>query len=103
MKSSSLITGTLILLAIYNILYWPGKFLGMFQGFYTEIKSTWYLFIFLELLGIISIFVDLIVRWDSFGHNEKRLRLILTSLFFIAFVTRFGFGFMEDYLTGEIR
>lgn len=77
--------------------------MGVFQGFYSEIKSTWYLFILLELLAIASIFVDLIVRWDKFQANEKRIRLIITSLFFIAFVTRFGFGFMEDYLTGEIR
>ena len=103
MKNSSLIVITLVLLGVYNLLYWPGKFLGIFQGFYHEIKETWYLFIFLELLAIESIFVDLIVRWDSFGHNEKRLRLFLTSLFFIAFITRFGFGFMEDYLTGDVK
>ena len=103
MKNSSLIIITLVLLGIYNILYWPGKFFGVFQTFYTEVKATWYLFIFLELLAIASIFVDLIVRWDTFKHNEKRLRLILTSVFFIAFIARFGFGFMEHYLTGDVK
>jgi ABC-type antimicrobial peptide transport system permease subunit len=103
MKNSSLINLSLGLLVLYNALYWPGKFLGMFAGFYQEIRSSFYMFCFLELLIVASVFVDIIVRFDTFSKSERTVRMLITVLLFIGFILRFGFGFMEDYLGGEVR
>ncbi len=102
-NNTSLITVALAVLGVYNLLYWPAKFFGVFQGFYLAVKDTWFLFILLELLAVTSVFVDTIVRWDKFTHNEKRLRIALTALFSIAFVLRFIIGYMEALMTGAVK
>jgi hypothetical protein len=102
-----IITSTFIALFVYNILYWPSRYLGDYipsflHGFYPAIREYWWLFILFEILAIASLFVDVIVRWDQFTTLSKRIRLVLTSVFTVAFLSRLIFGYMELYLKGEL-
>ena len=102
-NNSGLITITLIALLIYNILYWSAKFLGVMPGFYAGVLSHWKLIMFLEFLAVASAGVDVIVRWDKFGFSERRLRLAITTLFFVSFMTRLLFGIIEMYMRGHVE
>jgi hypothetical protein len=96
-----------LLLAVYNVVYWVGKFFPKFIPAVTEVRTTlvehWGLMMFLELLAVISLFVDIVVRWDEFPKRERNLRLLMTGFFVCAFMARFGFGVMDMYMIGDVQ
>lgn len=92
----------MVLLALYNFFYWISKATSLFQTFHEEVIGHWKLFTFLEFLALASILVDLIVRWDSFKHLEKRVRFGITALMAALFMLKLIFGVMELYMRGGV-
>lgn len=87
---------------IYNFFYWTGK-LGMFIGFHNAVVGHWKLITFLEFLAVASVGVDTIVRYDKFPHREKRMRLFISALLFVLFMTQLIFGVIEMYMRGGVQ
>lgn len=101
-NNSYLITATIALLAIYNLLYWISKSTTLFAGFHAEVVGHWKLITFLEFLALASLLVDLTVRWDGFKHTEKRVRFGITALMAVLFMLKLIFGVMELYMRGGV-
>lgn len=102
-SSSVLINITLIILTVFNVLYWPGKFLDFMPEAYLTLRTNYFLLLVLQFLACASIFVDLVVRFDKFGKSEKILRLILTMIFCGSFVVQVVMSVMELYIQGGIK
>lgn len=101
-NNSYLITATIAVLAIYNLLYWASKTSTFFQGFHKEVIGHWKLITFLEFLALASILVDMIVRWDTFAHTEKRVRFAITAALCILFMLKLVMGVIELYMRGGV-
>jgi len=100
-KKSRLINGTMIVLAIYNLVYWLAPLVKPFGAFRNAIQTQWGLMSFLEFLAVASLIVDITVRWDQFGQQQRRNRLIITFLLAASFFVRLVFGIMSLYIVGE--
>jgi hypothetical protein len=104
----NLISALLVLLVVYNAIYWSGKFFtgivpSFVSGFYNNFKEHWGLLIFLEFLAIASIFVDTIANLDNLYGKQKTIRIILTAIFTLAFGARFLIGMIDIYMGGGVR
>ena len=102
------ITATWILLVVYSLLYWPAKFFrdhlpGFMSDFFQAIVKHWYLITFLEFLAVVSLFVDIVIRWDRMSPRWRKIQLVITCLLVISFVTRVITGMMELLLTGVLK
>lgn len=98
----------LIILGIINILYLPTKFFGehlpsFFTTFYESAKQNWSLLIILELIMIISLFFDIITRYDKIKTPWRTIQLLLTAIFVGTFILKFFMGYMELYIDGKIE
>lgn len=100
-QKSPLINGTMIVLAIYNLAYWLAPVIRPFATFRDAIQTQWGLMSFLEFLAVASLVVDITVRWDQFGLQQRRNRLIITFLLGASFFVRLVFGIMSLYIVGE--
>jgi hypothetical protein len=98
----SLINITLVLLVIYNMLFWASKFKLFWTGFYASIADRWKLIMFLEFLAVASIAVDIIVRFDQIDAKYRKPRFILSALLGLLFMARFIIGTIELFMRGEI-
>lgn len=96
-----------ILLLVYNGIYWTGKFAPSFLDGITSLRlaliAHWGLITFLEFLAVASLFVDLVIKWDTFKPAHRTWRLLLTGLILSAFITRFILGVIDLYMIGEIQ
>ena len=99
----TLINATLVMLVIYNILYWGSKFKWFLEPFYLAITKHWKLIMFFEFLAVASVAVDVIIRFDTFPKESRKQRLIFTALIGFLFMLRFLFGVIELYMRGEVR
>jgi hypothetical protein len=104
----NLISALLVVLVIYNAIYWGGKFFtgdvpSFISGFYNNFKEHWGLLIFLEFLAIASICVDTIANMDNLFGKQKNVRIILAAIFTIAFGARFLIGMIDIYMGGGVR
>ncbi|MCC6601067.1 MAG: hypothetical protein IT223_10390 [Crocinitomicaceae bacterium] len=99
-----LILAVFILLAIFNLFYWPGKFIGnslaVTGSFYSAVKSHLGLFLLLEFLAVASLFVDMIVHFDHLTHRAGKIRFGLTALLFAAFIARLILEVIDMYMKG---
>lgn len=106
-SNKMLIPAVYVLLVVFNVVYWPGKFVTssfpMAAVFYNKIGEHWGLIMFLEFLAIASIFVDLVVRWDEFIGTPKKLRMMITALLFAAFVLQYLLGMIDIFMVGETQ
>jgi len=97
----------IVLLLLFNGIYWTAKFFpGFWPGltsFRTVLLGHWGLLMFLEFLGVVSVFVDMVVRWDGFAPVPKRFRLALSFVLFAFFVARLIHGVIDMYMTGEVQ
>lgn len=106
-NSINIITVLMIVLLFYNLVYWPGKFFPtesprFVLSFYISVKSHWGLMVLLEFLGIASLFVDAISKFDEY-REKSRWRLVGTFLFTCAFIARFLLGMIDVYMGGGVR
>jgi hypothetical protein len=106
-RSDHFVTFAMVALSAFYLIYWPGKILraeaGILFDYFIQIKQHWGTLAFLAFLGVASLFVDLVVRWDAFGLNEKRIRATITALLCIAFVLHILTGILDLYIVGEIK
>jgi hypothetical protein len=103
--SNYLIIVLMVVLSLFYIIYWPGKLMQGRAGFvfdlYLQMRKHIGLLTFLALLGVVSLFVDVIVRWDTFTFRGKRARVIVTAFICMAFVLQLLTTVMDLYLTGQ--
>lgn len=101
-NSSQLINITLGILAVFNLIYWPGKLFGLFGSAYSTIIDHFFLLFLLEFLAVASLFADIIIRWDKFSPTQQKLRFVLTLLFCGSFVIQLILSVMELYIKGSV-
>lgn len=70
---------------------------------YAEIRANWALFMFLNFLGVASITVDHIVKYDKIKKPKRTILSFLTVVLLVAFFTQIVWGMLEIYITGEIN
>jgi len=101
-----LLTVTVVAVILFNLVYWIGKFFPDLISVVTDLRlqllAHWGLFMFLEFLAVISLFVDLIVRWDEFGTRLKG-RLALTGILIAGWVFRMILGVIDLYMIGTVQ
>lgn len=98
---SPVIIITFLLLIVYNVLYWSGKFLHFPDFLYTEVVKHWKLITFFEFLAVASLAVDIIVQFDRFPRREAKVRMAVSAVLGALLVLRFILGVMEMYMRGE--
>jgi hypothetical protein len=102
-----LIPATIVVLFLFNIVYWIGKFRmaswPAAAAMYHSITEHWGLLMFLEFLAISAIFVDLVVQWDKLVGRPLQIRLTVTALLFSAFVAQFLIGMIDLFMAGEMQ
>lgn len=93
----------LILLTLYNVVFFTAKFTGerfeWLNVLFLEFRESSGFFTLLEILGVAGVFVDLVVRYDKLGEDgigRRRLRLILTALLVIAFFFKLFINYIDS-------
>lgn len=99
--ASPLVNSTMVVLAIYNVIYWASPVVGVFQPIIVATQKIWGLMSFLEFLAVAALIIDLTVRWDQFENKQRRMRFIFTFILAASFFVRFVFGILSLYIVGE--
>jgi hypothetical protein len=102
-----LIPFTFIACALFNTYFFVSKFLSETSTFwlnaYAEIRLHWALFMFLNFLGVASVTVDHIVRYDNIKNPKRNFLSVSVVALLVAFFTQIVWGILEIYITGEIN
>lgn len=100
---SLLVTIALISLVIYNLVFAWGKFMPEFlprfnQSILASIQTSVVAFTFLELIGVASVFVDLVGRWEELGKKApmRSLRTLLIGLLLMGFIFKIFINFLDS-------
>ena len=92
---------------LFNVYFYVSKFLSetspFWLGAYAEIRAHWALYMFLNFLGVASITVDHIVKYDKIKKPKRTILSFLTVALLVAFFTQIVWGMLEIYITGEIN
>jgi cation transport ATPase len=104
----NIILGVIVLLVIYNLIYWLSKFFvadvpAFMISLYVEFKDNWNIMVLLEFLAVASIFVDTISNYDSLVRNIRRFRFTAMVLLTAAFIARFIIGMIDLYVGGGLE
>jgi hypothetical protein len=95
------------MLMIFYSLYWPGKLLetppAFFLQFYLGVLAHNGLFFVLTLLGIASVFVDFISRYDEINPKLKRMHLVLVAALVLSFAFQILTSVIDIYITGHVE
>lgn len=105
-KDARLIRLALILLSTYNLLFFWGKFLPDFGSdviipIYLGIQESVGFLTILEILGVASVFVDMIGRYDKLqaqGAAKLRLRIVLIAALGMAFFLKIFMNYLDSAL-----
>jgi len=93
--------------AFFNGYFYVSKFMSETSTFwlnaYAEIRAHWALFMFLNFLGVSSITVDHIVKYDKIKKPKRTILSFFTITLLVAFFTQIVWGMLEIYITGEIN
>jgi len=93
--------------AFFNVYFYLSKFMSETSTFwlnaYAEIRAHWALFMFLNFLGVASLTVDHIVKYDKINKPKRTILSVLTVTLWVAFFTQIVWGMLEIYITGEIN
>lgn len=95
-KGLNLITMTIVLMVLYNIIYLLGEYQpnilrGIIQPVYSSIKSEILIFSILEALGAVSLFVDMIIGWDNREGRVRKVHTWIVILIVLLFLLKFAF------------
>jgi len=100
---SLLLKIALISLIVYNLIFIWGKFFNSFlTGFiapvFNALQASLMAFTLFELIGIISIFVDLMGRWEKLGENKsmRKLRTVLVAVLIMAFIFKGFINYLDS-------
>jgi hypothetical protein len=99
----TLINSTMLLIGLYNIIFWVSRVKYAIPEFYIEIAKHWKLIMFLEFLAVASIAVDTIVRFDIIDAKYRKIRFSLAALIGLLFMAKLILGIIELYMRGEIK
>lgn len=99
----TLINTTMLLIGLYNIIFWISRVKYAVPEFYIAIAKHWKLIMFLEFLAVASIAVDIIVRFDSIEKKYRKIRFFIAALIGILFMAKLILGIIELYMRGEIK
>lgn len=94
---------TITLMIAYNFFYLCGKFIpqfipGIVQPIYEAIRANGFTFTLLEVLGAISLFVDLVGGWDNRHGNARRRQLWVVVILILLFLFKFAIRMFESML-----
>lgn len=102
-----LIPFTYLACTLFNAYFYTSKFLSETSSWwlnaYAEIRAHWALFMFLNFLGVASITVDHIVKYDKVKKPKRTILSLYTVVLLVAFFTQVVWGMLEIYITGEIN
>jgi len=102
-----LIPSAFIACTFFNVYYYVSKFMSETSTFwlnaYAEIRAHWALFMFLNFLGVASVTVDHIVKYDKIKKPKRTILNAYVVLLLVAFFTQIVWGMLEIYITGEIN
>jgi len=92
---------------LINVYFYLSKFLSESNTFwlnaYAEIRAHWALFMFLNFLGVASVAVDHIVKYDKINKPKRTILSLYVVVLLVAFFTQIIWGILEIYITGEIN
>lgn len=91
----------------FNVYFYLSKFMSETSTFwlnaYAEIRAHWALFMFLNFLGVASVTVDHIVKYDKVNKKFRTVLSFYIVSLLVAFFTQIVWGMLEIYITGEIN
>ncbi len=105
-KDARLVKLALILLSTYNLVFFWGKFLpdivsAFIVPVYLGIQESVGFLTILEILGVASVFVDVIGRYDKLQAESAlklRLRVILIAILAMAFFLKIFMNYLDSAL-----
>jgi hypothetical protein len=103
-----LLNVTLTILLLYNILFFVARHAPGMEGtgidsFQLMMKSNIGIFTILEAIGVITLFVDLIGRFDSFQQPTKTIRAVAVSLLVVGLLFKLFINYLDSaYLESSI-
>lgn len=90
-------------LLVYNLLFIYGRFQwfspDIAQTVMDEIRNNKGFLTILEILGVASVFVDLVGRYEKIGESgvgKRRLRVVLIAFFFIMFFFKLFINYLDS-------
>lgn len=103
-----MILWVIVLLLVYNLVYWSGKFIpqhlpSWVSLVYLQFRSHWGILVLLEILAVASLFVDTIVKYDHFAGRAKTFRLLFMVVLTSALIGRIIIGLIDLYIGGGLR
>ncbi len=91
----------------FNVYFYVSKFMSETSTFwlnaYAEIRAHWALFMFLNFLGVASVTVDHIVKYDKVNKKFRTMLSFYIVALLVSFFTQIVWGMLEIYITGEIN
>jgi len=92
---------------LFNVYFYVSKFMSETSSWwlnaYAEIRTHWALFMFLNFLGVASVTVDHIVKYDKVNKKFRTFLSFYIVALLVAFFTQIVWGMLEIYITGEIN
>jgi hypothetical protein len=102
-----LIPFAFIACTFFNVYFYFSKFLSETSPFwlnaYAEFRAHGALFMFLNFLGVASVTVDHIVKYDKIKKPKRSILNVYVVLLLVAYFTQIVWGMLEIYITGEIN
>lgn len=105
-NDARLVTLALVALVVYNLFFFWGKFaLDFLPGFivpvFTGLKETVGFLTILEILGVASVFVDVVGRYEKLQEQNPallRLRIVLIALLLVGFFFKLFVNYLDSAL-----
>lgn len=103
-----LLNVTLTILILYNILFFVARHAPGIEGtsidsFQWIMKENIGMFTILEAIGVITLFVDLVGRFDTFKQPYKTIRTIAVSLLLVGLLFKLFINYLDSaYLESSI-
>lgn len=99
-KGARLVRIGLILLIAYNLVFFVGKFivggpLGSLHNIYLDLYANKGMLTFLEFLGVASMFVDLLGRYEQFTRF-RTIRILIVGLLIAAFIFKIFMNYLDS-------
>ncbi|MCH2198767.1 MAG: hypothetical protein MK081_08275 [Flavobacteriales bacterium] len=100
---SKLVDATLIVVVLYNLLFFWGKFgshilSSVITPIYESIQSSIGFLTIMEIIGVVVVFADLMLRLDSFSSAGRKLRYVFIAIALIGFFFKLFINYLDSAL-----
>ena len=92
----------MVMVVVYNITYVAYRLGWLGESYVKVIRENLGLFTILEFLAVVSMSIDVILRWDLFSYWNKRIRLTIAILFCMCFGVKLVAHIMALYTEGGV-